>query len=161
PEEKGGGWVSIIVAVADDLIGEIEFLAIEPPIVLDMLLVVIGGDGDMLERGRHLRRRDIAQFEKARQEFAVAGGKADAQSGKTRSLRQRMKDDDVLEVGAGGLEHTGRRALAIDLAITFVGQNKKAVTACQRRKLIEIGAVGDGALRVGRRSEIERDGARQ
>src|SRR5580704_375574 len=50
PEKKSAGGALIAVAVADDLVGEIEFLAIEPPVLLDVFLVVIGGDGDVLHR---------------------------------------------------------------------------------------------------------------
>jgi hypothetical protein len=76
-----------------------------------VFLIAIGGDGDALQRRRHLRRGDIAQFQIARQEFAVARGEADAQARQARALRQRMKHDDVLEIGASGFEHARRRAV--------------------------------------------------
>jgi hypothetical protein len=53
-----------------------------------MALVVIGGNANMLQRHRHLRRGDVAQFEERREEAAIAGGKAYAQARKRRALRQ-------------------------------------------------------------------------
>src|SRR5262245_51764663 len=50
PEEESAGWTAIAVAIADDLVGEIEFSRVEPAIVLDMRLVAIGGDGHPLRR---------------------------------------------------------------------------------------------------------------
>src|SRR5208282_259911 len=50
PEEKPARRAAVAVAVADDPIGEIEFLAIEAPVRLDVRLVAIGGDGDALRR---------------------------------------------------------------------------------------------------------------
>src|ERR1051326_1664100 len=44
PEKKSARWAAIAVAVADDLIGKIEFLAIELPVRLDVALVAIGGE---------------------------------------------------------------------------------------------------------------------
>src|SRR5277367_830767 len=46
PQEKSSGRPAIAVTIADDLIGEIEFLAIETAVFLDLRLVAIGGDGD-------------------------------------------------------------------------------------------------------------------
>src|SRR3984957_689337 len=77
PEKKSAGRAFVAVAVTDDLVGEIEFLAVEAPVLLDVLLVVIGGDGDMLHRRRHHGRGDVAQFEIGLHERAVAGGEAD------------------------------------------------------------------------------------
>jgi hypothetical protein len=61
--------------VAEDLVGEIEFDPVEPAILLDMRFVAVGGDSDMLQRHRHLRRRNVAQFMKAREKLGVAGAK--------------------------------------------------------------------------------------
>ena len=115
----------------------------------------------MLHRHRHLRRRDVAQFEKGRQEAAVAGGEADAQAGQVRALGQRMEHHDVGEVGPRGFQHAGRRVLAVDLAIAFVGEHQEAEAARKPGELVEIGAAGDGALRVRRRGDVEGDRARQ
>ena len=49
--------------------------------------------------------------------------------------------------------------LAVDLAIAFVGEHKETEAACQRRKLVQIGAIGDGTLRVRRRGDVASDGA--
>ena len=62
---------------------------------------------------------------------------------------------------AGRFEHAGGRGVAVDLAIAFVGKNQKAEAARQRGQAQEIIAVGDGALRIGRRGDIERHRARQ
>ena len=55
----------------------------------------------------------------------------------------------------------GGASLAVDLAIAFVGENEEAEAARQRGELFEISAIGDRALRIGRRGEIDRDRARQ
>ncbi len=53
-----------------------------------MRLVAIGGDRDLLQRHRHLRGGDIAQFMKQAEKFLVAGGEADAHARQVRALRQ-------------------------------------------------------------------------
>ena len=115
----------------------------------------------MLRRARHLRRRDVAQFEKGCEEAAVAGGEADAQAGQVRALGQRMKYDRVGEVGPGGFQHAGRRMLAVNLAIAFVGEDQEAEAAGEAGKLVEIGAIRHCPLRVRRRGEVKGDGARE
>src|SRR4051794_8760639 len=90
PEEEAAGRTLIAITVADDLIGEVELRDIERAVVLDMGLVAVGRDGDLLRRHRHLRRRDVAQLDVARQEPAVAGGKADTQPRQVGALGQRV-----------------------------------------------------------------------
>ena len=68
------------LAIADDVIGEIVLLHIEPPVFFDMRLIAIGGDGDALRREWDLRCRDVAQLQEAREEFSITRGKTDAQS---------------------------------------------------------------------------------
>ena len=98
PEEEAAGRTLVAVAVADDLVGEIELGDVELAVVLDMGLVAVGRDGDLLRRHRHLRRRDVAQLDVAAEEAAVAGGEADAQSRQVGALRQRVEHDDVAEI---------------------------------------------------------------
>src|SRR3954447_24445189 len=50
PNAKTAGRTMIAVTAAEDLVGEIEFDAIQPPVLLDMRLVAIGGDRDLLQR---------------------------------------------------------------------------------------------------------------
>ena len=50
PEEKSAGRPLVAVAVADDLVGEIELGVVQLAILFDMRLVVIGGDGDVLRK---------------------------------------------------------------------------------------------------------------
>ena len=95
PEEEAAGRALVAVAVADDLIGEIEFRDVELAVLLDMGLVAIGRDRDLLRRHRHLRRRDVAQLDVAAEEAAVAGGEADAQAGQVGALGQRVEHHDV------------------------------------------------------------------
>src|SRR5262245_39940924 len=88
PEEKSAGRALIPVTVADDLIGEIELLGIEPAVIAHMYLVVISGDRHILGGCWDLRRRDVPQFKVWREKSPVAGGEADAQAGQARALRQ-------------------------------------------------------------------------
>ena len=55
PEEEAAGWTLVAVAVADDLIGEIEFGAVERAVFLHVRLVVIG-------RNRHFLRRHRSEL---------------------------------------------------------------------------------------------------
>ena len=52
-------------------------------------------------------------------------------------------------------------SFAVDLAITFVGENDEAEAARQPGELFQISEIGDRALRIRRRGEIDGDGARQ
>ena len=113
-----------------------------------MRLVAVGGDRDLLRRHRHLRRGDIAQFEIGGEKAAVAGREADAQARQVRALRQRVEHHDVGEIRPGRFQHAGRRVLAVDLAVAFVGKHQEAETARQRREPVEISAIGDRALRI-------------
>ena len=72
-----------------------------------------------------------------------------------------MKDDHVGEIGSAGLQHSGRRLVAIDLAITFVGEDEEAKTSREICKPLEIGAVGNGALGVRGRCYVAGDRTRQ
>src|SRR5438477_10492205 len=47
PEEKSTRWTLVPITVADDLVGEIEFRAIERAVFLHMRLVVIRCDRDL------------------------------------------------------------------------------------------------------------------
>jgi hypothetical protein len=76
----------ITVAAAENLVGQIELDPVQPAILLDMRLVAVGGYPDVLQRHRHLGRRDIAQFEIGGEEFLVAGGEADAHARQIRAL---------------------------------------------------------------------------
>ena len=59
---EAAGRPRIAVACADDLVGDVELLGVEPPVLLDVFFVAIGGDRDILRRHRHLRRCDVPQF---------------------------------------------------------------------------------------------------
>src|SRR6266852_984149 len=76
PDAEAAGGPAIAIAIAKNLVGEIEFHSIEPPVLLDMRLVAIGRDGDMLQRHRYLGRGDIAQLVKCAEKFPVAGSEA-------------------------------------------------------------------------------------
>src|ERR1700676_73021 len=49
PDAEAAGRPAIAVAIAENLIGEIELDPVEPPVLLDMSLVAIGRDRDMLQ----------------------------------------------------------------------------------------------------------------
>ena len=99
PEEEAAGRPLVAVAVADDLVGEIEFRGVEPAVVLDMRLVAIGRDRDLLQRHRHLRRGDVAQLEDRRRgsggrrrrsrRAGPAGSSASTANGRRRRWRSR------------------------------------------------------------------------
>jgi hypothetical protein len=126
-----------------------------------MGLIAIGGDRDLLQRHRHLRRGDIAQFVKHRQEFPVAGGKADPHAGQVGALGQRLKRDRVGEIRSGAFQHAARRRLGIDFRIAFVAQDHEAEPVGELLEAAEIAAGRHRALRVGRRGDVDRDGSGQ
>src|SRR6267154_4085324 len=98
PDAEAAGGTVIAIAIAEDLVGEIEFDAVEPAVLLDMRLVAVGGDRYLLQRHRHLRGGDIAQFVKGGEEFLVAGGEADPHARQVGALRQRLERDGVGEI---------------------------------------------------------------
>src|SRR3954464_5427388 len=48
PDAKTAGRAVVAIAVAEDLVGQIEFHAVQPAVLLDMRLVAVGGDRDLL-----------------------------------------------------------------------------------------------------------------
>src|ERR1700744_3637722 len=56
PDAKAAGGTPIAVAVAQDLVGDVELDAVKPAVFLDMGFVVVGGDRHILDRNRHLGR---------------------------------------------------------------------------------------------------------
>ena len=72
-----------------------------------------------------------------------------------------MEHHDVGEIGPGGFQHAGRCELAVNLAIAFVGEHQEAEAPGQGRKLVEINAIGNGALRIRRRRDVAGDRARE
>src|SRR5581483_6824769 len=105
PDAEAAGRPLVAVAIAENLIGEIELDAIELAVLFDMNFVAVGGGRDMLQRHRNLRSGDIAQLMEGGEEFPVAGGKADAHARQVRALRQRLERDHAGEVGSGTFQH--------------------------------------------------------
>ena len=153
----------IAVAVAEDLVGEIEFLRVEPAVFLDMRLVAIGGDRDMLQRHRHLRRGDVAQFEEARRgNLRSPAAKPTRRPGRFERFDSDWNATTLAKSGPGGFQHAGRRLPGVDFRIALVAEDHEAVAVARARSAArDSRAIGDRALRVGGRGEIERDGARQ
>src|SRR5260370_11124411 len=52
PDAEAAGGPVIAIAISENLIGEIEFDPVEPPVLLDMRLVAVGRDRDMLQPPR-------------------------------------------------------------------------------------------------------------
>ena len=142
PEEKAAGRTLVAVAVADDLVGEIEFRAIELAVLFDMRFVVIGRDRDVLQRHRHLRRGDVAQLEKAargsagRRRRSRRAGPAGSSASTANGTRRRWRNP------APTLRACRRRLSSrIDLRIAFVGEHQEAVAGAPApTSRVEIGA---------------------
>ena len=81
--------------------------------------------------------------------------------GRLERFESEWKIDDVGEVLAGVFEHAGRRVLPVDFRVALVGEDQEAIAARKRDQALEVGRVGDRALRVRRRGEIERNRARE
>ena len=77
------------------------------------------------------------------------------------ALGERLEQNHVLEGVTGRFERACRLRLGVDLRIALVAEQEEAVAARERGQPLEIGAVGDRALRIGRRREEHRDGARK
>src|SRR5262249_6518449 len=114
PQQEAARRPAIAITAAENLVGEVELQLVEPLVLLDMGLVRIGGDRHPLRRQRHLRRGDIAQLKEGVEEVAVACHEAYAQTWQVRAFRQRLEDDDVLEIRPRLLERTRGRPLGID-----------------------------------------------
>src|SRR5882757_359227 len=161
PDAEAAGGPLVAVAIAEDLVGEIELDAIEPAVLLDMGLVAVGSDGYMLQRHRHLGCGDIAQLEERGEKPLVAGGEADSHAWQVRALRQRLERDHVGEVGPGAVQDAARRLAGVDLRIALVGEDHEAEAVGELLQPREIAARSDRALRVGGRGDEECHGARQ
>ena len=127
-----------------------------------MALVRPGLGRDVLHGKRHLRAGDVAEADEGGDEVRVPGDEAGPEPRQARALRQRLERDDIGEapgLGTGRLERSRGRGVAIDLGIAFVGEEEKIETPRERDRLRKISAVGDRALRVRRRVEVEGGGA--
>ena len=84
--------------------------------------------------------------------------------GRPERFDSELKVDDIGEAAVGRqrhLERAGGRGVAIDLRIALVGEQHEVEAPRERDGAGEIAPVGDRALRVRRRAEIERDGPLQ
>jgi hypothetical protein len=159
PDAEAAGWPPVAETIAENLVGEIELDPVEPAVLIDMGFVAISCHRNMLQRHRHLRRRDIAQFVEAREKIFVAGDEADAHAWKVRAFGERLEGDDVGEIISGRGQHAARCVLGVDFRVALVAKHHEAVTVGELLDAIEIVARCHRALRVGRRGEIESDGA--
>ena len=108
--------------------------------------------------GSGLPAGDIAEAAEGGDEVKIAGDEARPQTRNARPLGERLEYDDVGEapgLGVGRLERSGRRHVAIDLRIAFVGEQEKVVRPRKRDRLGEIRARRNRPLRVRGRAEIE------
>ena len=161
PDAEAAGGAAIAIAIAEDLVGEVELEPIKPPVLLDMRLVAIGRDRHVLERHGYLGRRDIAQLVKHREELPVAGGEANPHARQVRAFRQRLKRDRICKIRPGAFQHAAGRYLRIDFRIAFVAQNHEAEPVGELFQTAEIFPRRHGALRVCRRSDVDCDRSRQ
>jgi hypothetical protein len=92
-------------------------------------LVCVSGNGYPLRRHRHLRRGHVAQFEKAREEPAIARRKTNAQSRKVRSLGKRLELHDIGKIRSGSFEHAGRCVAGIDFGVALIAEHEKPESA--------------------------------
>ena len=82
--------------------------------------------------------------------------------GRLERFDSELNASDVLVVGTAGFEHAaGRRLAGVDFRVAFVAEDEEAVAVGERLQLCEVSWGRDGALRIGRRSDVERNGARQ
>jgi hypothetical protein len=161
PETEAAGGAVIAEAIAEDLVGEVELDPVQPPVLLDMDFVAVGGDRHMLQRHRHLRRGHIAQLVKHRQKLAVAGGEADPHTRQIRALRQRLKRNHIGKIGPRAFQHAARGFEGVDLRIAFVAQHHEAEAIGQLFQADEIIPRSYRTLRIGRRRKIDRHRSRQ
>src|SRR5205085_9128385 len=73
PDTEATVGALVAVAVAEDLVGEIELDLVEPAVLLDVRLVIVAGDANLLQRYRHLWCCDVAQLVKRREKAFVTG----------------------------------------------------------------------------------------
>jgi hypothetical protein len=122
-----------------------------------MRLVGPGRGGDGLQRRGQRRTGVGAQLPDAADGLGPAGDEARPQARQVRAFRERVEGQHAFGVGADlvrYLEDAGRRGVAPDLGIAFVGEDAEIVLLGQRQQPAPVGPVGNRALRVGRRAEI-------
>ena len=162
PEKETAFRAPVAIAVSEHLVGDVEILPVERPALADMLLVGPGRDRDMLDGQGHLRASDITEAAEGRDEAWVAGNESRPKARQPGALGEGLEDHDIGKAAMGrqcDLERALWRALAIDLRIAFVGEQHEAEAAGKRDRRRKVAAIRDGALRVRRRAEIERNGA--
>src|SRR6187401_1471507 len=96
-----------------------------------MRLVVPRGDAGFLDNKAHGAPMIGAIQEESIEQLRVTGHRAAAQSGRVRSLRQAIENDEVRETVPSellcGLERTERRPLVEDLRVALIGRDHEAV----------------------------------
>ena len=119
----------------------------------------------MLDRPRHLRRREVADLGQGVEEITVAGGEAGAHAGQVRALGERIEHDQVLEAlgrrGRNLQTACGGIGADIDLRVALVRKQHEVVLARQRQRLGDVVGTGHRALWVGGRADEEGRGAAQ
>src|SRR5262249_46921485 len=98
PEEEPTIGTPIAVAAAENCVCRFEFADIEVAVSIDMAFVAVGDDRNLLRRQRHLRGRNVAEFEEASDEATVASGKTNSQPGQAGTFGQGLEYDDILEI---------------------------------------------------------------
>src|SRR5262249_14360867 len=129
---------------------------IEVAVSIDMAFVAVGDDRNLLRRQRHLRGRNVAEFEEASDEATVASGKTNSQPGQAGTFGQGLEYEDILEIRFCDFQCTRRRSLRIDLRIALVAEQQEAEPTREFYEAGEIGTVRHGSLRIGGRSQVER-----
>ena len=100
---------------------------------------------------------------KGRDEGRIAGDESGAQAGRPERFDSELKIATLAKLpsAANAVSSALGRGVGIDLRVALVGEQHEVEAAGERDGGGEVAPVGDGALRVRRRAEIERNGPLQ
>ena len=127
-----------------------------------MRFVVPDRLGDFLQWKGQRRACVVAQGLDAFERFHATRDKTRPQTGQVGAFGQRVENDHAVGVCAHiarHLQRADRRGVSIDLAITFVGKDLEIVFFGQGDQTFPIIAICDGALWVGRGTDVGKYGA--
>ena len=163
PQEEAAARREVAEAVVQDLLGDAEILAVPFARLDRMGLLAPQRRRGLLHGEGNLRAAIAAPAQHHGHQLRVARHEARAQAGRIGALRQRMEDREVMErVLAAGLvdrkcrlQRARRHLTGINLGVTLIDGQHCVVLATEPQQLLDILDAGDGALRIGRRAEID------
>ena len=155
PEKETAGWPNKAESASEKLFREVEFRAVERPVRFRVRVFL-----PQQRRGAQDRQRDGCAGEGAQpperlDRACIAGDKAGSQARHVRALRERMKNEDIVEASSeqrAGFERSRRRCVIVDVGLALVDADNEVVGAGESDRRLQRLQAGDRPLRVGGRA---------